>query len=184
MRAAERQLSLLTMAWKTAVVHTVTYFVVGLVAFTVLDYTAMFAAPEHRGFMRATSDPLVMAGPLFQPLRGVLFGWVFWLLADRFFGRADGWTAMFVMLLVVGIVSPFGPSPGSIEGMVYTTWPMWSHLRGLPEVVTQSLLLSVLLHAWVARPERRWLGRALVTIFAIALALSTMGLLVGDQDRR
>jgi hypothetical protein len=44
----------------------------------------------------------------------------------------------------MGILSPFAPSPGSIEGMIDTILPMWFHRVGLPEVVIQALLLAFL----------------------------------------
>ena len=59
--------SLAQVVVKTVVTHTVTYFLVGLAAFWCLDYTRTFAEPGVRSLMRQTDDPLVMAGPLFQP---------------------------------------------------------------------------------------------------------------------
>jgi hypothetical protein len=48
-------------------------------------------------------------------------------------------------LVVTGVVSPFGPAPGSIEGLIYSKLPVGSLWGGLLEVVLQSLLLSTLL---------------------------------------
>ena len=169
-------ISLGSLAFKSAVVHTVTYFAAGLVAYLAFDYTALFAEAPFRYFMRQTTDPIVMAGPLFQPIRGVLFGLAFYLVRDVVF-RPRGWVAMWVLLVVIGILSTFGPSPGSIEGLIYTTVPLVGHLRGLPEVVVQALLYAVLLHAWVTT-QRRWVGRALVAAFIAAMTLPAMGLLV------
>ena len=69
-------------ALKTTVVHTATYFLVGLIAFSLFDYSARFADPALRFLMRQTNDPLVQAGILFQPIRGILFGLVYYLLRD------------------------------------------------------------------------------------------------------
>jgi hypothetical protein len=166
-------------ALKSAIVHTVTYFVVGAVAYLALDYTAWFAEPRVAAYMRQTSDPLVMAGPLFQPIRGLLFGVVFYLFREVVF-RPHGWVPLWLMLLIVGILSTFGPTPSSIEGMVYTTWPLAWHLRGLPEVVIQSGLLAWLVHHWVTRPGRRWVSAVLGTAFALAVLLPVLGLLAGN----
>lgn len=171
--------SLREVALKSMVVHTVTYFAVGLAAFRMLDYTAWFADPRVAAYMRQTDDPMVMAGPLFQPIRGLLFGVVFFILRDVVFRPRTGWRALWLTLLVVGILSPFGPTPSSIEGMIYTTWPLAWHLRGLPETVVQSLLLASILHAWVTRPLGRWVSVTLGIAFAAALILPTLGLLVG-----
>jgi hypothetical protein len=81
------------------------------------------------------------------------------------------------MLLALGVFSTFGPSPGSIEGMIYTKVPLRTQLLGLPEVILQSLLLSVLLFVWVRHPERRWLTWLFGVLFAIVMLLPTLGLL-------
>jgi hypothetical protein len=166
-------------AVKSVVVHTVTYVAAGVVAFLVLDYASWFADPRVAAYMRQTNDPMVMAGPLFQPIRGLLFGVVFFVLRDVVFRPRTGWRALWLTLLIVGILSPFGPTPSSIEGLVYTTWPLAWHLRGLPETVIQSLLLASILHAWVTRPVGRWVSVTLGIAFAAALILPAGGLLVG-----
>lgn len=162
---------------RTIVVHTVTYFVVGLIAFTLLDYRARFAEPPLSTFMRPTDDPLVTAGVLFQPLRGLLFGIVFYLLRERLFARPNGWLVAWVMLVSVGIFSTFGPVPGSIEGFVYTTIPLAGQLGGLTEVLTQSLLLSALTIYWVRHPHVRWLNWGLSVLFLVVMLLPVLGLL-------
>jgi len=123
-----------------------------------------------------------MAGPLFQPIRGILFGLVFYLLRDAFFGGKNGWLTMWIVLVVVGIFSTFGPSPGSVEGLVYTTVPVSRQLVGLIEVLVQSLLLSFVLFYWVNHPEKRWLTWVLVVGFILVLVLPALGLLVGQEN--
>lgn len=51
-------------------------------AFTLLDYRPLFAEPDLRGLMRPTDDPLLLAGPLVQPIRRAMFGRVFYLLRE------------------------------------------------------------------------------------------------------
>lgn len=167
-------------ALKTIVAHTVTYFVVGLLAFTLFDYTARFADPALSGLMRQTDHPLVMAGPLLQPIRGFLFGIVFYLLRTSLFRARDGWFRMWIMLVFVGIFSTFGPAPGSVEGLIYTTLPLTGQLAGLSEVVVQSLLLSVVTYAWVTSRNQRWLNWVLGVLFVIVLLLPGLGLLLGQ----
>lgn len=162
--------------FKTAVVHTVTYFIAGILALTLLDYSTVFESPGLAGFMRSTSDRLVQAGPLFQPLRGVLFGLAFFPLREVLFGQPRGWAVIWLLLVVIGILSTFGPSPGSIEGFVYTTVPLRLHVYGWPEVLLQSFALSWLLHFWVRHPERRWLSWGLGSACALFLALGVLGL--------
>jgi hypothetical protein len=163
---------------KTIVVHTVTYFLCGVAAFTLLDYERHMALPEVRSYMRQANDRLVMAGPLLQPIRGVLFVVAFYPLRDVLFGRRYGWLAMWLMLVMVGVLSTFGPSPGSIEGLIYTAFPVQLQLFGLPEVLLQTFLLSVLLCYWVNQPANRWFGVSMWVVFCLIITMSVLGLLV------
>jgi hypothetical protein len=170
--------TLLGVILKTVVAHTVTYIIMGLLASTILDYAGFFAGSSLKVMMRQTSDPVVMAGPLFQPIRGVLFGIVFYLLREPFFGKKRGWLVMWLTLVILGILGTFGPTPGSLEGMLYTIFPLGVHLRGLPEVLLQSLFLSLLLFYWVNHPEKRWLNWVLGIMFFLLMAFPILGLLV------
>jgi len=166
---------------KSTLVHSVTYFLVGLLAFTLLDYSQRFAEGGLELLMRPTDHPLVMAGPLFQPLRGMLFGAAFYLLREAYFPIMNGWLRMWAVLVIVGILSPFGPAPGSIEGFIYTTLPLQSQLSpGMLEVLIQSLLLSFFVHFWVNNPEKRWLGWVFGILFALTLLLPLAGLLASS----
>ena len=72
----DNQPSLLGLAAKTVVVHTLTYLMMGILAFNLLNYEEGFASPTMACWMRQTGDPMVMAGVLFQPLRGLVFALV------------------------------------------------------------------------------------------------------------
>jgi len=173
----DRQITFLGITVKTIVVHTVTYSIMGVLAFIIMDYETTFAETDLRYIMRQTNDAIVMAGPLFQPIRGLLFGIVFFLLSDAFFRRKNGWIIMWLMLVIVGILSTFGPASGSIEGMIYTKFPIWGQLVGLWETVLQALLLSYLICFWVNHPEKKWLSITLGIAFLLVILFPTMGLL-------
>lgn len=171
--------SLFSISLKTILVHTVTYFLIGFVSFTLFDYTAKYADPVLGNYMRQTNHPLVAAGPIFQVLRGLLFGLVFYALRDIVFSRKNGWLILWMTLLIVGVISPFGPSPSSIEGMLYTTVPMWFHLIGFPEVFIQSCLLAFCTYYWVNHPEKKWIGWVFGLLFILTLIMAVMGTLAG-----
>ena len=166
---------------KTIVTHTVTYFIMGLLAFKILDYARFFSESSLNLMMRQTTEPWVMAGPLFQPMRGILFGIVFYLLREPLFGQKNGWLVMWIVLVVVGIIGTFGPAPGSLEGMIYTVFPLWVHLKGLPEVLLQSLFLSLIVFYWVNHPQRKWLNWVMVGAFLILMSFPIIGLLAGQS---
>jgi hypothetical protein len=165
---------------KAAITHTATYFVCGLVAINLFDYASLFASEGYSAFMRPAGDPQVATGLLFQPLRGALFGLCFFAIREVVFVRSRGWLTIWLLLAVIGIVNPFGPAPGSIEGLIYTKLPWRSQLGlGLVEVLSQSLLFSIGLFYWITLPARRWLGWGLVALAAIAILASVAAIFLG-----
>lgn len=162
---------------KTAIVHTVTYSFVGLLALNLFDYAGRFADPSLGGFMRQTSEPLVASGPILQIIRGLLLGLVFFPMREVAFAKKTGWITLWLILVVIGIVSPFGAAPSSIEGLIYTTIPIGFHLIGLPEVVMQTLLLAFFSHYWVNHHEKKWLAWTFGVALLGVLLLSTLGVL-------
>lgn len=178
----ERRLSLSVLTLKTVIVHTITYFVAGVLAYTIGGYEKAFSQPPLSYFMRPTSDPLVMAGPLFQPIRGVIFALALYPLRKVLFVERRGWLILWWLLLALGVLSTFGPAPGSVEGLIYTVIPPLTQILGLWEVLLQSLLFSVILFYWVNHPEKRWLNWTLGIAFSIVVILPLLGLLVGEAD--
>jgi len=172
---------LLELAVKTIVVHTVTYFAIGGLAFYLLDYAAVLSRPDMASWMRQPTDPILIAGPLFQPIRGVVFALAIYPVQGMFWGRQHGWLLLWWMLLALGIISTFGPAPGSLEGLVYTRIPILNQLLDLREVVVQSLLLASGLAYWVNHPQSRWLTWVMAVAFVVVLLMPIAGLLVGSR---
>ncbi len=173
------RLGLSSLILKTVIVHTITYFVAGILAYTLGGYEKTFSEPPLSYLMRPTSDPLVMAGPLFQPIRGLIFALALYPLRNVVFGERRGWLILWWLLLALGVLSTFGPSPGSVEGLIYTIIPPLDQILGLWEVLLQSLLFSAMLFYWINHPDKRWLDWTLGVVFSIVIILPLLGLLVG-----
>ncbi len=167
------------LAVKTAIVHMVTYFLMGILAFNLLGYTDRFQLPYMACWMRPTDSPVVTAGVLFQPIRGLIFALAFYPLREILFGRKNGWLIMAGLLVGLGIFSTFGPTPGSVEGLVYTVIPVTDQLLGWLEVVPQALLLSFILFQWVRHPQVRWLNWLLGIFSLLVVAMAVLGLVFG-----
>ena len=161
---------------KTIVSHTITYFIMGALAAHFLNYAALMSN-SNSGYRPLTST-IVIAGPLFQPLRGIIFASVFWPLRSCLFGRRGGWLVMAWMLIAVGILSTFGAAPGSVEGMVYTPVPVFLQMRGWLEVVPQAALFSALLCYWVNRPGSKWLNWTLGVTFFLLMGMDLLGVVM------
>lgn len=173
---AQNKRTLLEVMTKTIVIHTITYFLVGLVAYFIFDYSTRFSDPALASLMRPTNHPLVQAGIIFQPIRGILFGYIFYRLQNVFFNDEKGYWTLWFTLIVVGIISTFGTAPGSIEGLIYTQMKLSGMWQGLSEVLLQSFLLSYLTWYWVNYPEKKWMGRAFFATFVVALLIPALGL--------
>lgn len=174
----ERPLRFPVLTLKTVVVHTTTYFVAGILAYTLGGYEKAFSQPPLSYLMRPTSDPLVMAGPLFQPIRGIIFASALYPLRSVLFGERRGWLILWWLLLALGVLSTFGPASGSVEGLIYTIIPVRAQILGLWEVLLQSLLFSAILFYWVNHPGKRWLDWTLGVAFSIVVILAVLGLFV------
>jgi hypothetical protein len=165
------QLSFLSILYRTIITHTVTYFAMGVIAAILLGYTTRMIRPDIAPIIRKITDPILMAGPLFQPFRAALLAIVFYLLRDVLFSNRKGWLIMWCMLVVIGVLTPFSASWGGIEGMIFFRFPLWDHIVGWPEVFSQTLLLSVILTYWVDHPKSKRLCVTLFVGFILAMLL-------------
>ncbi len=160
---------------KTSVVHTVTYFVVGAAAMTLYNYEQLFNEVAQRGGpLRSFDDPIIMLGPLLQPIRGVIFALAFYPIRSVIFVRPYGWLILWWILIALGIWSAFGNTPGSIESAIYSNRS--TNLLNI-ETETQALGLAGLLWLWVRHPERRWFGWLMWGSFAMIVVMISIGLL-------
>jgi hypothetical protein len=156
--------------------HMVTYFVAGVLAFTLLDYATAFQAPYLSCWMRPTTSKWVAVGPGLQWIRGFIFALVLYPFRRVFLEGRLGWLKLWGLVAGIGILSTYGPAPGSVEGLLYTTIPPLRQVKGLSEVVGQSLAFSILLVAWYRRPHKAW-GIVLYTLAVLVILMSIAGAL-------
>jgi len=170
----DSQVRFVPLAAKTVVCHTITYFVMGALAYHFLHYQEFIDNPCS-GMRPITSLWMILGAPL-QIFRGVLFASVFYAFRAQLFGRKNGWLLMAWMLVGIGILGTFAAPAGSFEGFIFTTMPFLSQIRGYLEVVTQAVLLSALLCYWVNHPGKKWLNWVLGIAYVIAAGLPLMAL--------
>ena len=164
----------LDFVWRVTALHTVTYVAAGLLFSQLFDYTSFFDSDALSVYMRPVSSPWVAAGMALNIVRGVLFGVVLWLFKDIFLFTKNGWLKLWMLFIVFAIMGTTTASPGSMEGFIYTTLSVRTHLIMLPEVLLQTLLFSVLLIFWSKRPRK-----AYSVIMAILLVLIVLMSLAG-----
>lgn len=171
----ETQVRFVPLAAKTVVCHTITYFVMGLLAYHFLHYETIINDPCSG--MRPITSLWVVSGPALQLFRGVLFASVFYAFRDRLFGSRNGWLLMAWMLIGIGILGTFAAPAGSLEGFIYLTTPVAYQVHyGYPEVVTQAVLLSALLCYWVNHPGKKLLSWVLIALYVVPIGLPMLAL--------
>lgn len=127
---------------KVTIYHMVTYIVCGIIFSNLFNYSELFNEGCMATYMYPVSSTNTMMGPLFQVVRGLLFGLVLLLLRDYIRTEKLGFLKLYALILVLGIINTPGPAPSSIEGMIYTKVPWIVHLKGAPEIVVQTFLFA------------------------------------------
>ena len=144
---------------KVVVTHTVTYFIVGAIAYNLLTkqyYTG--PDPAFGDFMRTLDNPESVSHitrwfiPA-QILRGILMA----IALYPFFDKLCQWDfkKRFVTIsglyIVLGYWAATVAAPGTIEGMVYMKPTVTRHIHFVvqPEIITQGLALGAWLAWWM-----------------------------------
>lgn len=128
---------------KVMAIHTLTYILSGIIFKSVFDYDTLFQLDGVRTYMKNLNTNAVAIGPIIQILRGILLGLVLLPFRTVIYSKL-GWFYLWSLLIIVGVISPYGAAPGTIEGVVYTTIPLKFHLTMLPEIIVQTLVFSIL----------------------------------------
>jgi hypothetical protein len=138
----------LMFAIRVMIVHTITYFIFGIIMSNVFDYGEIFKREIIRDYMLPIDEHNVLAGPFLQPLRGLIFAIGLWPFRDILIDKKRGWLYLWGLIVTMGILSTPAAAPSSIEGILYSKLPMWYHLMGLPEILLQTLVFSIWLVWW------------------------------------
>ena len=160
--------SMLGFIGKVVVVHAVTYFVAGAIAFPLLT-GRLYQGPgaTFATFMRSPDLPaewrhvITWAIPG-EILRGALLGVVY----CPFLGSLQSWSfrrrflALAALYLVLGFWASVPAAPGTIEGLIYMRPNItpYAHLLIQPEIIAQALLMAAWLAHWMrpgAQPGSR-----------------------------
>lgn len=168
----QRKSSWFQFMWRISSSHMISYFIMGVIFSTLLNYKANFATAAL-SFMRPIDSPWVAAGPSLQVFRGILFALVLWPIQEVFLKKDKGWVTLWMLFLGLAILGTAGPTPGSFEGIIYTKIPIGYQLFGLPEVVLQTLLFSLMVFYWYKKPSKKWnifvgIGVALIVLMSLA----------------
>jgi hypothetical protein len=152
---------------RVMIIHTLTYFIAGMLASSIFDYRSVFNLPIIRDYMIEFGTASIFWGPFIQPIRGLIIGLVL-IPFRRFLADSKyGWLYLWLIFVGIGIVSTPAAAPSSIEGIIYTKLPLWYHLFGLPEILAQTLVFSALVYLYMRHPAG--ILNALPPVFSVIL---------------
>jgi hypothetical protein len=168
-----------TFFFRITACHMVTYMIVGLLAYKIMDYPALFS--EECSIMVPADSPRVALGPALQVIRGLIFALALYPFRRVFLDERHGWLKLWGLFLGLAILSTAGPAPGSVEGMIYTRAPIAGQIAGLWEVVLQTLAMSVLVVLWHRSPGRAW-SITMGLLAALVILMSVAGAFLPQPD--
>lgn len=134
--------------------HVVTYLAMGVLFFTLQDYTEAFATQEQFRHFRPLDDPWVAAAIPAQIPRGMLLAWFVAPFVPGLIRRRRGGVLLFVLLFGTTALGAASIVPG-VLGATPTQMTLSTLLVGIPEVAVQMLVFSLAFVAWESRRARR-----------------------------
>jgi hypothetical protein len=155
--------------WRVSSSHMISYFLMGIIAATVLDYKGSFDTPPLSYLMKPVDSPWVAVGPILQILRGLVFSLALWYFRKGFLHATYGWLKLWGLILGLSVLSTTGPASGSIEGIIYTKIPIASQLSGYFEILPQTLLFSLSVFYWYEKPKKLWTILSIILVSIIVL---------------
>lgn len=164
-----KQSNFATFFWRITASHMISYFVMGLIALQFLGYERLFETPPLSFLMKPIDSVWVAIGPSLQVFRGLIIALALWYYKDVFLGKPYGWLKLWGLLVGLSLLSTVGPTPGSIDGFIYTKIPLCDQLIGYIEVIPQTFLFSIMLFYWYEKPKKLWNIIAIICITLILL---------------
>ena len=138
-----------------ALAHCLTYFICGVIFSNLMNYSWWWQQPGVSDYFRPYGGTANALGPFVQIIRGLLFAFVLLPFREFFKGKKSGWLYMWLLFLGIGIIGPMSSAPSSIEGVIYSKLPLAFHFVGLPEVMSQTLIFSILVCRYIDQVEEK-----------------------------
>ncbi|MBE0447598.1 MAG: hypothetical protein IBX64_05800 [Actinobacteria bacterium] len=146
----------LPLMFKTIVVHSLTYSIVGGLYYQLVTHRYYVGETAVVDWLMRDPNSLWVQSLWLpaQVLRGILISIILYAIYDRIVElKNKGWMLISGLYLLVGWLSAAGPTPGSIEGIVYTKVPLDFQIISALEVIIQGLLLGLILNKWIQKTE-------------------------------
>jgi len=129
---------------KVVIAHVFTYILCGVIASNLFNY---FNWIHEQNNWRSIDSIVMQLAPVFQIVRGVLYGFVLLILKDKIIYTKFGILKLFIIMIIIGIFNTPAPSPGSIEKFIYLApdnKPLRIQIGGMSEIIIQNFLFCII----------------------------------------
>lgn len=141
--------------FRFSIVHVMIYVLIALIFRNYLNYNEQFTSSVLYNNFRDADSVIMRFAPLFQLGRGIFLGLIIYPIYNSIINVKNGWLKLFGLLWGLSLIGSVAATPGSIEGLIYTSTPIIEHLLGLPEVTLQTLLFAIVFVKWEERSLKK-----------------------------
>jgi len=130
---------------KVTTSHVLTYILCGMIAQSLFSYWNWIG--EQTNWRKIDDSIILQLLPIFQLLRGILYGIALFLIKDSIVYSKYGFLKLYLIMIIIGIFNTPAPSPGSIEAFIYlipSNAPLGVKIGGMAEILIQNLLFCLI----------------------------------------
>jgi len=160
--------------WRVTYSHTIAYFIAGVLAFNIMDYTTLFSL-DAMSFMRPTDEPIIPLAMGLQVFRGIFIALILLPLRKVFFEEKHGLLKLGLVMVGFSLLFTFAAAPGSFEGFIYTQIPVLYQIIGYPEALVYSSLFLLLLHFSNKYGHKKIVNISAIIFILLICLMSVMG---------
>ena len=174
----EKKQSLIKYFWQITYAHTIAYFIAGIFAIVVMNYSDLYATEIISSFMYPVDAPIVALGPFLQIFRGILLALILLPLQKTFFEEKHGLIKLGIIIIGLSLLSTIGPTMGSFDGYIYTKIPYMYQILGYPEAILYVLLFIGILYISIKYGHKKIITILSIIIMMLIILMSIMGFLM------
>jgi hypothetical protein len=164
----------LKFTWRVIVAHTIAYFIAGIIAMNLFNYSELFLSGTFSLFMKPATEPIIALGPCLQIIRGVIMALVLLPVRKVFTEEKYGFLKLGLLVFGLSVLSTFAAAFGSIDGFIYTKLSLVEQIIGYPEAFLWiSLFIGIL---WILyKFEKKVINITAIISFTLIVLMSTFG---------
>ena len=166
---------LLKFIWRITYAHVISFFIAGAFAMTFMNYGEHYINEPLSLFMKPTTHPIVSLGMILQVIRGIIVALVIYPLHKAFFEEDYGFIKLGLIILGLSVLSTFGSGIGSVDGYIFTTLPLATHMLGYPEAIIWILSFIGILYLSYKYKNKKIINIVSITLMLLIFLMGIMG---------